>query len=492
MTRRNTPRVSFIGFGEAGQAIASGLREAGIERIAAWDILFPVAEGARLKAAGESMGVRLANSAADAVRDTDMIISAVTAASSLEAARSVEPHLSGAPYYLDINSVSPGRKQETAKLLGERARYVDVAVIAPIHPARHKTPLLISGPHAEAIAPLLGELEMKLRVVSAETGQAAAIKMIRSVMIKGIEALTAECFLAASRAGVLEDVTASLKNNYPSLDWSKIAEYNLERMASHGERRAAEMEESAATLRELGLDPLMVESTVKRQREMGALGKDDKVRASLTSGRAAMLDAINARPRTSAERRRPSLADHISPPRLERNSAFAGFQFRRRRNFSRRKPCIHPDSPWQSPRRRRCLRRRPARNRSMAPIAAAMSAKRRRRPRISCAFPSTFSSPARTSASGGRCSTCAARVSPAPSSPRGRSTTAASCISTSDYVVLGFAVHGAYDGTIGAHGGTFTGTQSWQWPDGRRGSRTCVAALVPAPRATHPAAPQQQ
>jgi hypothetical protein len=103
-----------------------------------------------------------------------------------------------------------------------------------------------------------------------------------------------ECFLAASRAGVLEEVTASMKNNYPSLDWTKIAEYNLERMASHGERRAAEMEESAATLRELGLDPLMVDSTVKRQREMGAIGKDEKVRASLTSGRAVLLDAISA------------------------------------------------------------------------------------------------------------------------------------------------------------------------------------------------------
>ena len=294
MNRRNTPRVSFIGFGEAGQAIAAGLRESGIERVAAWDILFPVAEGARLKAAGETIGVRLANSAADAVAETDMIISAVTAASSLDAARSVEPHLKGAPYYLDINSVSPGRKQATAKLLGERARYVDVAVIAPIHPARHKTPLLIAGPHAQAISPLLNELEMKLSVVGAETGHAAAIKMIRSVMIKGIEALTVECFLAAARAGVLDEVTASMKNNYPTLDWTKIAEYNLERMASHGERRAAEMEESAATLRELGLDPLMVDSTVKRQREMGAIGKDDKVRASLKSGRAAMLDAISA------------------------------------------------------------------------------------------------------------------------------------------------------------------------------------------------------
>src|SRR5215831_15404254 len=99
MTRRNTPRVSFIGFGEAGQAIASGLRDAGIERISAWDILFPEAAGARLKNAGEAIGVRVASSAADAVRDGDMIISAVTAASSVEAARSVAPHLAGNPYY---------------------------------------------------------------------------------------------------------------------------------------------------------------------------------------------------------------------------------------------------------------------------------------------------------------------------------------------------------------------------------------------------------
>jgi 3-hydroxyisobutyrate dehydrogenase-like beta-hydroxyacid dehydrogenase len=294
MPRRNTPRISFIGFGEAGQAIASGLRGAGIERIAAWDILFPEPAGASLKAAGETMGVRMASSAGDAVRETDMVISAVTAASSVDAARSVAPHLSGRPYYLDINSVSPGRKQETANLLGDGARYVDVAVVAAIHPARHRTPMLISGPHAEEISPLLHELEMQLTIVGPEIGSAAAIKMIRSVMIKGIEALTLECFLAASRAGVLEEVTASLKNNYPTLDWAKIADYNLERMASHGERRAAEMEESAATLRELGLDPLMVDSTVKRQREMGAIGKQKTVRETLESGPAAMLNAINA------------------------------------------------------------------------------------------------------------------------------------------------------------------------------------------------------
>ena len=294
MPKTNTPRISFIGFGEAGQAIASGLREGGIERITAWDILFPQSEGAKLKAASEAMGVRVASSAADAVAETDMIVAAVTAASSIEAERSVEPHLKGNPYYLDVNSVSPGRKQETERLLGDKARYGDVAIIAPIHPARHRTPLLISGAHARTISPLLGELDMKLTAVGDRTGQAAAIKMIRSVMIKGMEALTLECFLAASRAGVLDEVTVSLKNNYPGLDWPTMSEYNLERMASHGVRRAAEMEESAATLRELGLDPLMVDATVTRQREMGMIGKGEDVRASLDKGRAAMLAAIDA------------------------------------------------------------------------------------------------------------------------------------------------------------------------------------------------------
>jgi hypothetical protein len=113
-------------------------------------------------------------------------------------------------------------------------------------------------------------------------------------MIKGIEALTLECFLAAARAGVVDEVAVSMKNNYPGLDWSKIVPYNLERMATHGERRAAEMEEVAATLRELGVEPLMTNATVKRQREMGQIGRQQTVRSILKEDRAAMLGAISA------------------------------------------------------------------------------------------------------------------------------------------------------------------------------------------------------
>jgi 3-hydroxyisobutyrate dehydrogenase-like beta-hydroxyacid dehydrogenase len=293
MTRRNTPRLCFIGFGEAGQALASGLREAGAESMSAWDILFAQTDGQRLRQAGEKIGVRLATSAADAVREADIIVSAVTAASSLEAARSVEPHLTGHAFFLDINSVSPGRKQATAKLLAA-ARYVDVAVMAPVHPARHQTPVLLAGPYAEAIEPILREFDMRASIAGPEVGAAAAIKMVRSVMIKGMEALTLECFLAATRAGVEEQVIASLSKSFPTLDWSKIIEYNLERMASHGTRRAAEMEEVADTLRELGVEPHMATATVERQRQMGQIGKQPSVRGSLRGGRTALLRAISA------------------------------------------------------------------------------------------------------------------------------------------------------------------------------------------------------
>jgi 3-hydroxyisobutyrate dehydrogenase-like beta-hydroxyacid dehydrogenase len=244
---RNTPRLCFIGFGEAGQAFASGLRGAGVTAMSAWDIQFPEPAGARLRTAGEEMGVRLGTSAGDAIKGSDIVIAAVTAASSLDAARDARPHLGADQFYLDINSVSPGRKQATAQHLAGRARYVDVAVMAPVHPARHQTPVLLAGPHAQAIESVLQELGMKPAIAGPEVGQAAAIKMVRSVMIKGMEALTAECFLAATRAGVEPQIIASLSKSFPTLDWSRIVAYNLERMANHGTRRAAEMEEVADT-----------------------------------------------------------------------------------------------------------------------------------------------------------------------------------------------------------------------------------------------------
>jgi 3-hydroxyisobutyrate dehydrogenase-like beta-hydroxyacid dehydrogenase len=113
---------------------------------------------------------------------------------------------------------------------------------------------------------------MSARVIEGPVGAASSIKMIRSVMVKGLEALTAECVLAAFAAGVEEEVLGSLMKSHPGTDWPKAAAYNFERSISHGERRAAEMEEVAKTLTDLGLFADVTEGTIRWQRRLAGAG----------------------------------------------------------------------------------------------------------------------------------------------------------------------------------------------------------------------------
>jgi 3-hydroxyisobutyrate dehydrogenase-like beta-hydroxyacid dehydrogenase len=166
-----------------------------------------------------------------------------------------------------MNSVAPNTKREAAAVIeAAGGRYLDVAIMSPVHPARLAVPLLVSGAHSKEGAAALQALGFtNVRVVGAEVGRASSIKMIRSVMVKGQEALTAEMILAARQADVVTEVLSSL-----GADWTERARYNLERMTTHGVRRAAEMEEVAKTLESLGVEPLMTRGTIIRQREMGA------------------------------------------------------------------------------------------------------------------------------------------------------------------------------------------------------------------------------
>lgn len=285
-------RVAFIGFGEAGQTIGRGLLEQGA-RLATYDILFDdPADKGKLKAIAEASGVSVCTDHAHAVRDADLVVLAVTASSSLEAARSCLPGLRRGQLFLDINSVSPQRKAQTAALVAPTgAAYVDVAVMAPVAPYGHKVPCLIGGPGAPALAPRARALGMKMEVVAAEVGQASAIKMCRSIMIKGLEALMLESMLSASEFRVEERVLASLKETFPSIDWERLSGYLIERVVSHGKRRAAEMREVADTEREIGLEPVMAAATAARQQWLADLKVKESL-AAKTEDRAELVRAI--------------------------------------------------------------------------------------------------------------------------------------------------------------------------------------------------------
>ena len=248
-------RVALIGYGEAATAFAPGLAAA----LSHYD-LKPERSGT--------------TSDAEALAGAEAALSLVTADQALDAAASAAQHIARDAFWFDMNSVAPDTKRAAARAIGAAgARYVDVAVMAPVHPARTAVPLLVSGPHAEAGAAFLRAIGFaKVSVVPGDVGRASAIKMIRSVMVKGIEALSAECVIAADGAGVLAEVLASLDASPAPADWAKRADYNLERMMAHGLRRAAEMEEVVKTLDALGTGSAMTRGTVVRQRAIGMLG----------------------------------------------------------------------------------------------------------------------------------------------------------------------------------------------------------------------------
>lgn len=257
--------LALIGFGEAGATFAGSAAWGAAAR--GWDICEAHRE------AMASLQITPAQSARDALRDADLVLSLVTAEEALKAATDYAGFLKPGAIWCDMNSVAPETKRAAARPIEDAgAHYVDVAVLAPVEPARMAVPLLVAGPvAARAEAALRGAGFLNVRVVGEGVGLASAIKMIRSVMIKGIEALTDEMMAAAEAAGVAGEVLASLDASERPVPWPQRAAYNLDRMRVHGIRRAAEMEESARTLASLGVEPTMTRGTILRQRAAGAV-----------------------------------------------------------------------------------------------------------------------------------------------------------------------------------------------------------------------------
>ncbi|WP_027488158.1 NAD(P)-dependent oxidoreductase [Allorhizobium undicola] len=273
MTMINHRKIAIAGFGEAARAFASGWTRGEESEVAAFDPKLADAQAApSMEKAGEELGVVLCPVSSEALRDAGGVFSLVTADCAADAAAQSAPHLAAGAFFFDCNSCSPVTKAQNAEVIeAAGGRYVDVAVMAPVHPLRHRTPLLIAGPHAEPALDYLSALGMQGKIAGNRVGEASAIKMMRSVIIKGLEALTAESMLAARRAGVEDAVIASLQASDPGIDWQKRFSYNLERMMVHGARRAAEMREVAKTLSDYGISNRLATAIAEWQDEIAGL-----------------------------------------------------------------------------------------------------------------------------------------------------------------------------------------------------------------------------
>ncbi|QPF86247.1 NAD(P)-dependent oxidoreductase [Bradyrhizobium genosp. L] len=268
MTISNDPRqwqIGMLGYGEVGRILAEDLRKQGA-KVSAYDIKLGGEQGAPLRKHAAEIGVELMRSHADLAAQADFIVSAVTASQDVPVADACAPAIRNGAWFLDFNSASPGAKRRAAaRIDGAGGRYVEGAVMTSLPPYRIKVPLLLGGAGARELAPLLVTLGFAAKVASDELGVSSAVKMCRSIMIKGLEAMVIESFTTARAYGVEDAVLASLKETFPTIDWEKQGAYFFQRVIEHGRRRAEEVREVAETVREAGLAPWSASGTAERQ-----------------------------------------------------------------------------------------------------------------------------------------------------------------------------------------------------------------------------------
>ena len=257
-----TPRIGFVGVGEAGSAIASGLAEEHGLSTVGYDVR---SNDESVRARAEAASIRLVGSPEELVASADLIINLTSAKVALSVAEALVSHLTSDHVYADWNSASPQLKREVASVvIHSGASFVDGAVMAAVPPQRHRVPVLLSGSGAERFCDAAKDLGMNLEVLGPEPGQASAVKMFRSLLIKGLEALLLECAVGAHAFGATDRVLSSMNGALPTDDWRETAKYLLSRTLAHGARRAEELREVGRTLRAIGIDPLLADAGAER------------------------------------------------------------------------------------------------------------------------------------------------------------------------------------------------------------------------------------
>jgi len=265
--------IAFIGFGEVGQTFSRGLLASGGVTIRAYDLLFGSETGRRLVEAAGQIGVACATSAAEAGAGADFVFSAVTADRAEAVAAQAASWLKPGQIVVDVNSAAPSTKQRAAQAVqASGADYVEAAVMAAVLRPGLKVQILTGGPRAVAASQVLNGLGMNLEPVSEVFGRASAMKLCRSIVIKGLEALMVDCAAACEAWDVKDPVFASLHATFPSIDFHALAADMRERVATHGIRRSAEMREAAEMLAAAGLEPGLA-SAVADSQQRGARAK---------------------------------------------------------------------------------------------------------------------------------------------------------------------------------------------------------------------------
>jgi 3-hydroxyisobutyrate dehydrogenase-like beta-hydroxyacid dehydrogenase len=286
--------VAFIGFGELATSLAAAFAAAGDE-VRGWSRT-PSSAAARIEAAGALHSPSLEQ----AVAGAELVISAVPGSAAAGIAERCLPRLDPGACFADLTAAAPEAKEQGARVAAARAvLYADGAVLGTVAASGQAVPIAAAGSGAETLRALGAAAGLAIDVIGGEAGRAARLKLIRSVYMKGRDALVLEMMLAARRLGLEHEVAASIAGPGERVPFPELAERVLRALAIHSGRRAEELESSAALLRAAGVDPIVTEAGSERLRKLADLGVREQLGGKRPDAAGTTLDAADAAPRPS-------------------------------------------------------------------------------------------------------------------------------------------------------------------------------------------------
>ncbi|QQE77611.1 DUF1932 domain-containing protein [Alicyclobacillus sp. SO9] len=256
-------KIGFIGFGEAAYLISKGLIAEGLDEVCAFDVNANHPEhGLLIRQRAQELSVKLLPGLDTLCREANLIVCATSAKYARSIAEETSAYLTRNHVYVDMNATSPMAKEEIAAVLKTKEiSSVDAAVMDAVPKHGHKVPMLLSGSGVSQFEAFGAPYGMNMTSVGTMPGRASAIKMARSIFMKGITMLFFETFALAREYDAVDIVMSSLSETMTASDLEETVNLLMTRTVNHAERRVAEMGEVQKTLQSLGLDTVMSEGT---------------------------------------------------------------------------------------------------------------------------------------------------------------------------------------------------------------------------------------
>lgn len=274
--------LGYIGFGEAAYNMGKGLKKEGFEDIRAFDVALNMDGAIKetfLNRCADA-GVTVAHSAQEVVDACEVVVICVPARFTASTADGLLPFARKGQLFVDVTTALPDIKEaEAEKFVAKGAKYVDSAMLGSLVVSAHKVPMLASGDGAEEWKERMTPYAMKITLVGAgsKPGAASRIKLVRSVFMKGIEALIVETFLFARKCGIEDNILASVCNSMDKEPFKALASRMAGADLVHSERRAFEVGEAMELMKEVGVEPLIAAGAKKRLEQTAALGMNKEL-----------------------------------------------------------------------------------------------------------------------------------------------------------------------------------------------------------------------